>query len=242
MKKYTVKGYNQVALLFIFSIFIFFAALSAQTKDGWNKLQQSSLSTVRQAKFNINNISTFILNNGIADASSTAGSYSGLQFPKGSGKICVTNTGFLWAGKIDGKIYSGGSSFRSGLTPGKILSNGLAEDSEAPNVRVYRVRRDYKDADLRMEAADEGKTVQEIFSQYEKDWNEWPAENGAPFEDKNGNRKYEPSIDIPGSGGDQTLWFVANDLDSNKTKELFGSLPMGIEVQVTIWVIIMKIH
>ncbi len=236
MNKNIVIKTSQVVMLFIFSILISFIELGAQTKDGWNKSQLSNLTAVRSAKFNINNISTYILNNGIADANPSTNAFSGFQFPKGSGNICVTNTGFLWAGKIDGKIYSGGSSFRSGLTPGKILSNGSTENPDAPGVRVYRVRRDYKDADLEMEAADEGKTVQEIFSQYEKDWNEWPAENGAPFEDKNGNRKYEPSIDIPGSGGgDQTLWFVANDLDSNKTKELFGSLPMGIEVQVIIW-------
>lgn len=222
-----------MAALFLF-IVLNYTFLIAQTNVERNALQSTNLLTVRQAKFNINNISTFILNNGIADAS--LDSYSGLQFPKGSGKICVTNTGFLWAGKIDGKIYSGGSSFRSGLTPGKILANGFGEDSNAPNVRVYRVRRDYKDADLQKEAIDEGRTIQEIFSQYEKDWNEWPAESGAPFEDKNRNRKYEPSIDIPGSGGgDQTLWFVANDLDSNKTKELFGSSSMGIELQVTVW-------
>ncbi len=236
MDKHYVQNTIQILLLLILSILISFAALNAQTKEKLSKSQQSNLSTVKYSKFNINNISTFIFNNGIADAAPYPGPYSGFQFPNGSGKICVTNTGFLWAGKVDDKISSGGSSFRSGLTPGKILANGLAEDSNAPNVRVYRVRRDYKDADLQKEAADEGKTTQEIFSQYEKDWNEWPAIDGAPYEDKNLDSIFNPQIDIPGvPGADQTLWFVANDLDSNKTKELFGSLPMGIELQVTIW-------
>lgn len=234
MKKHMVKNINHIVLLFIFSIVISFIELSAQTKDGWNKSQQSNLSTVRQAKFNINNISTFILNNGIADSSPDVS--SGFQYPNGSGKICVTNTGFLWAGKIDEKIYSGGSSFLSGLTPGKIFANGLAEDSNIPSVRVYRVRRDYKTGDLNKESLDEGKSIQEIFAQYQKDWNEWPATDGAPYEDKNRDGKYDSQIDIPGvPATSQTLWFVANDLDSNKTKELFGSYPMGIELQVTVW-------
>ncbi len=83
---------------------------------------------------------------------------------------------------------------------------------------------------------DEGKSEPEIRTQYEKDWNEWPAEKGAPYKDVNNNNFYEPNIDIPGiPGADQTLWYIANDYDSNKTKSLYGSPTMGIELQVTVW-------
>jgi len=186
------------------------------------------------SKFNINRISTFIYNDGNADVQLNGN--SGFEFPKGSKKACNFQAGFIWGGKVNGKTMVGGTAFRSGLQPGKILPNGLADNPNSDNARVYRVRRDYKTADLSMEAADEGKTVQEIFDQYEKDWKEWPAGDGAPFEDLNNDGIFQFEIDYPGiKGANQTLWFVANDLDSTKSKYFSGSLPMGIEMQVTIW-------
>ena len=102
--------------------------------------------------------------------------------------------------------------------------------------RVYRVRPDYKTADLISEINDREGTADQIREQYKKDWNEWPAEEGAPFNDVDGNGVYNPSVDIPGvPGAGQTLWFVANDLDSVQAKSLYGSTSMGIEMQVTIW-------
>ncbi|MDP2036143.1 MAG: hypothetical protein Q8L04_02085, partial [Ignavibacteria bacterium] len=186
------------------------------------------------SKFNINRISAYIFNDGIADIQPNGN--SGFVFPKGSKKAANYCGGFIWGGKIDGKINAGGSAYRSGLKPGKILSSGKAEDPESKSARIFKVRNDFRYADLNMEAVDENKTAQTVFDQYEKDWDEWPAQDGAPFEDVNKDGKYQPGIDIPGiPGANQTLWFVANDLDSNQTKYFSGSLPIGIEIQVTIW-------
>ncbi len=229
LKVYTTLLRTAIVLF----IFLSFTSLTAQVKGKSNSIKLSKTLTEQYAKFNINNISTFIYRDGRADNDPNTGN-SGFQYPKSSGKTTMYESGFVWGAKIDGEIRVGGSTYSSGLNPGKILSVGSAEDINSPNVRVYRVRRDYKDADLQMEANDEGKTAQEIFSQYEKDWNEWPAESGAPFEDKNMNGKYEPLVDIPGTG-DQTLWFVANDLNPDQTRKVFSSLPMGIEMQVTVW-------
>lgn len=58
----------------------------------------------------------------------------------------------------------------------------------------------------------------------------------APFEDLNNDGVYNPLVDIPGiSGADQTIWYVANDLDKAQAEFLYGSLPIGLEIQVTIW-------
>jgi hypothetical protein len=47
---------------------------------------------------------------------------------------------------------------------------------------------------------------------------------------------YDPAVDIPGvPGADQTLWYVANDLDPSQLKTFSGSPPIGIEMQKTIW-------
>ncbi|MCL4549118.1 MAG: T9SS type A sorting domain-containing protein [Bacteroidetes bacterium] len=217
--------------LVLIHIFIFISVVFPQKKIGEFRLTSSASS---YSKFNINQISTFLYNDGSADVNNYGN--SGFVYPKGSMRWAVYESGFLWGGKVNGQIRTGGSSYRTGLKPGKILDNGTAEDPNSPDVRVFRVRRDYANADLSMETADEGKSPQEIYDQYKKDWNEWPVSKGAPFEDVDGDGKYDPTVDHPGvPGADQTLWFVANDLDSNQTKYLYGALPFGIEMQTTIW-------
>lgn len=193
-----------------------------------------------------NYISTIFYNNGISDIS-TLGN-SGLVYPKLSGKTAMFASGFLWGTKIAGDDipHVGGSAYRTGLQPGRILNSGLpwdqltAEDPNAANVRIYRVRRDVYPggpvADLSEEATIESKSETEIRLQYETDWTEWPTTDGAPYEDVNINGVYEPTVDVPGfKGADQTIWFVANDLNQAQAQFLYGTGPIGMEVQVTIW-------
>ncbi|MEJ2637720.1 MAG: hypothetical protein P8184_20855, partial [Calditrichia bacterium] len=60
---------------------------------------------------------------------------------------------------------------------------------------------------------------------------------GAPFYDLNGNGIYEPLLgETPGlANADQAIWFVCNDLNMGRTASLYGSPPIGIELQVTMW-------
>ncbi|MCH8032951.1 MAG: T9SS type A sorting domain-containing protein [Bacteroidetes bacterium] len=190
---------------------------------------------------NRNYISSVFYNNGISDINEDF-SYlsSGFVYPKGSGKSAVFISGFIWGGFVPGDSLFprvGGSRYQSVLQPGKIISPGEAEDPNLPKNRIYRVRRDVypggPPADFSSEITDDEGTESEIRLQYETDWNVWPWYDGAPFEDVNGNRIFEPDVDIPGyPGADQTIWFVANDLDSS-----LYDYPMnvGIELQVTIW-------
>ena len=226
--------------ILFFAVFFFVSFNSSFPNNALNyvnndddKLLKSN-DYVKTSRFNINNISTILYNNGIADWREDGS--GGFFFPRGGYKSVVYASGFAWGGKVNGEIRVGGSTFISGLVPGKILSDGTAISSDQPGVRVYRVRPDYKTANLSSEINDKEGTEEEIRNQYELDWNEWPANDGAPFEDIDNNGIYNPQKDIPGIvGADQTLWFVANDLDSNVTKELYGSLPMGIEMQVSVW-------
>lgn len=221
-------------------IILTFSNILRSEGDEKNKNFQKSASYTSHTRFNINNISTWIYNDGTADININGN--SGFEFPKGSRKTAIFQSGFLWGGKVNGQIRVGGSAYRSGLMPGRILNNGVpwdqlqAENPNDPHVRIYRVRSNYKRADLSDEVNDGEGTSIEIRDQYEKDWNEWPAQFGAPYLDLDGNGVYNPSIDVPGvPGADQTIWYVANDLDSNQTKFLYGSLPLGTEIQVTIW-------
>jgi len=185
-------------------------------------------------KININNISTWIKNDGETDIDRSGN--SGLVYPKGTGRTAVFQSGFLWGGRIDGEFRVGGSVYRQGTVPGRIISPGVAADPNDPDVRIYRVRRDWEAGSLQAEVADGEGSEADIREQYRKDWYEWPASQGAPYEDVDGDGMYDPEVDIPGVvGADQTVWFVANDLDQAQSLFMYGSLPMGIEQQVTTW-------
>jgi len=106
--------------------------------------------------------------------------------------------------------------------------------------RIFRVRPDtYNNPDVSGEAQDEAKSVSDVLAQYELDWQEWPDDLGAPYVDGNSNGQYDPdptSGDIPGvAGADQTIWYVTNDQEPTRTSFMYGSQPMGIEMQATFW-------
>ena len=195
----------------------------------------------KRTHLNRNNISTVFRYDGISDID-VAQSNSGFVYPWGSGKTAVFISGLLWGVQISGdpQVRVGGSTYATGLQGGKILSPGVAEDSNLPHVRIYRVRPDVypggPPVDLSMEAIDEFKTEAQVRTQYELDWVEWRAIDGAPFDDVDGDGLYNPDFDVPGiSGASQTIWFVANDLEPGLTMNLYGTLPIGIEYQATMW-------
>jgi len=210
------------------------ANLQAAGTDRHSANQSLALGLPNRTHLNINNISTMFWNDGSSDIDSTGNGR--FVFPKGSFRTAVFESGFLWGTKVSGEKRVGGSAYRTGLQGGKILSPGIAEDPNLPKNRIYRVRPDYLTADLSVEVVEEGGSASLIRARYALDWNEWPVPDGAPFIDANANGTYEPAVDTPGvPGANQTIWFVCNDLNSALTTNLYGSLPIGMEMQVTIW-------
>jgi len=223
---------NQIKLS-IFLLFFFTSIFSFGQKKT-NSLVTENTESGHTAKFNINNISTYIRNNGDCDLDPN--NDSGFEFPQGIGKYIVYESGIVWGGKINGKIHVGGNSYNQGIIGGRILENGTSQNPNDLDVRVFRVRSDYNTANLTLEIEDEQLFENDIRAQYEKDWIEWPAEYGAPFNDIDNNGIYDPEIDIAGvPGADQTLWYVANDFDTAQCRDLYGSDPMKLEIQVTVW-------
>ena len=139
----------------------------------------------------------------------------------------------------------------------------IGADDPSTN-HVWRVRKDWETADLTVDAANfngYGSTdlvtdadIAGVRAQYEYDWTNWPAAWGAPYEDVDSSGTYDPLVDIPGYvGADQTMWVVANDVPTklvgynsddgtyeststlNTAPTLYGSDPIGIELQVTLW-------
>lgn len=226
-------------LLFLIELIIPFPIFGQSKKSNSNPPLYKANGEPSYAQLNINNLSTWFRNNGESDLSPNGS--AGFVYPKGNWRSVVYQTGFLWGGKVDGLVRVGGSNYAQATVPGRVIenSNGNWEPANPldPDVRIYRVRRDYATADLTDDIkGGVGNDPKEIRKNYKKDWMEWPALQGAPYEDKNNNGVYDPLIDIPGvPGADQTIWSVCNDFDSELTNKFFYSPPLGIEEQITIW-------
>ncbi len=163
---------------------------------------------------------------------------------------------------LDPVIRIGGQAYSTGTVPGKILSKGVSEDlNDTKNVyRIWRVRRDFatvSNSELVLDAAEvffvspatiTDAEVQTLRNIYRNDWIDWPANRGAPFYDAEGDGQYNPQFDKLGNpvlypladepgyaNGDQVVWLVCNDLNSAQTVGLYGSPPMGFEMQLTLW-------
>ena len=167
------------------------------------------------------------------------------------------------------RVRVNGSMYNTGLKAGKVLrdANGrVLNNNYSENYReqqIWRVRKNWNTADLRGDIAilkDADPTtltdaqIAAGKSQYEHDWKDWPADEGAPYDDVNNDGAYTAATwnaetsswdgDIPGiPGADQTIWTVANDLPDEFTGGAtvsvseggWGSPPIGFEIQITLW-------
>ena len=67
------------------------------------------------------------------------------------------------------------------------------------------------------------------------DYENWPGDLGAPFNDVNGDGIFTKGTDTPKFVGDEVLFYVANDMDTTKSRFTYGSEPIGLEFQTTVW-------
>jgi hypothetical protein len=240
--------------------------------------QNSRFGEPRATRVNINNISMWIRSDGLS-ANNPFNGDAGTIFPRQTSNI-IFQDGLIWGGLVrDGQapeIRVGGQTYGVGTVAGRILSPGVADDPTAPDVRIWRIRKDYATADLTLDAQELGLDVATVLSQYETDWREWPWEKGASWtgldnlqdggylgadgvtilgggngvldrgEDSNSNGILDAGEDANGNGvldgefpgiagADQVVWTVANDLDSTTIISLYGSPPIGLEMQLTLW-------
>ncbi len=110
--------------------------------------------------------------------------------------------GLIWGANVEGEIRVNGSTYRYGLQAGKIIDTFTADDPANPRYRIYKIRKNW-------EELPDGPTRKA----YQKDYEEWPVEDGAPWIDIDGDGIYTNGIDEPEFLGDEMLWYVANDLD-----------------------------
>ncbi len=202
--------------------------------------------TEKNTLMNINNISFWANAGGTLGSNPYTGNW-GVIFPRGTGGV-IYKEGIVWGGFVnDGtapSLRAGGQTALSGVLPGVIQSDGSAEAPNTENARIWRIREDWEAADLTNDAAEyfnidvnsvTEEHINQLRAQYQQDWEEWPWAKGAPFYDTNGNSIMD-SGEKPGiADADQVVWFAANDLDADTTQALYGSPPIGMEMQVTLW-------
>jgi hypothetical protein len=226
------------------------AERSRSSRSAFSKPLGVPLSTM----LNINRVAAWYNANGEQERIPSTGN-SGLYYPRGT-STAIYSAGLIWGGKFsDGRtpaIRVNGQSYSNGTKPGAIrgFRTGDAEDPNADDVRIYRIRRDYATADLRQDAAEINQIaiasvtdaqIQAIRAQYKKDWLEWPWRKGAPYYDRNNNGVYDPdpsgaadaTKDEPGiADADQVVWYVCNDIG---VAQPWTCPESGMEQQATIW-------
>ncbi|MEK9136239.1 MAG: hypothetical protein AAB393_03885, partial [Bacteroidota bacterium] len=172
--------------------------------------------TPRYQILNINNISTWHTSDGEANfPPSRVG--DGLVYPRGTGSL-IYRDGLVWGGKVfqdaaktipggqNQPIRAGGNEYVQGNQPGRIVGTGasaVSADQNLPEVRIYRIRRDWNtmtEDELKRDAGETNEItpaqatadqVAAIKGQYQKDWDEWPASLGAPYIERNGIPGYQ---------------------------------------------------
>ena len=149
---------------------------------------------------------------------------SGFYWPGGREATiaAIFQDGLIWGAKIGREIRANGNTHRSGLQAGKILPDGTPDNPADSRYRVYKIRKGWESLPPGPER-----------DAYEKDYNDWPMADGAPYVDVDGNGNYTPGVDQPNFVGDEVLWYVANDMDPSRSTYTYGTLPMGLEQQMT---------
>jgi hypothetical protein len=211
-------------VLFALVIGLFSYGFSPDEKDKTKR--QSKVTTNDNANYiDINQIFMWVANNGMGSHDPRTDA-SGFYWPGGPEATiaAIFSDGLIWGAKVGREIRVNGGTYRYGLQAGKILPDGTADDPSNPRYRIYKIRKGW-------ESLPAGPTR----DAYEKDYNEWPMEDGAPYEDVDGNGAYTPGVDVPKFEGDMVLWCVSNDLDASRSTYTYGTLPMGLEQQMTVF-------
>lgn len=184
------------------------------------------LGSARQT-LDINNVSACVSNMGALFGFVCPTDY---EVPKGEGVDAIL-TGGLWVGGLAGGDlrFAGATYSNYQFWPGPLGSNGRPvnpNDCSDYN-RIYKVSL----SDI---------TAYEGGATPAADLADWPADLGAPVVDGDGNPdNYDLAAgDRPNlRGGDQTLWWVMNDVGNIRsgTFDNNGAPPIGLEVQMQAW-------
>ncbi|MBI2420109.1 MAG: hypothetical protein HYV28_19785, partial [Ignavibacteriales bacterium] len=218
-----MKKFSLIAMIFIV-ITATSGVYCKSADDPKNKIQ--NIATNDQGdQIAVNQMKMFFYNNGFG-SHNWAGSSAGLLWPGGTSahQNLVFFDGLLLGNKDSSGCSISGSAYRTGLQAGKIMPNGKADDPLKPEYKIWKLKKNWQDL------PDGAERDRLAF-----DYNNWPVEQGAPWVDVNRDGIFTSGIDKPELIGDETNWFVMNDLDTIRMKYLYFSQPQGLEIQVSIF-------
>ncbi|MCX6152449.1 MAG: T9SS type A sorting domain-containing protein [Ignavibacteriales bacterium] len=173
----------------------------------------------------INQILMWVSNNGSGSHNPNTDG-PGFYWRRGedSTHTAIFQDGLVFGGIVNNEIYFNGNTHRIGLQAGKILNEGQPDNPNLEKYRVYKLTRGW-----------EGLPPGNLKNSYKKNYDEWPVEDGAPWIDIDLDGKFTRGIDKPEILGDEILWYVSNDLDTNRVSLTYGSYPIGLEIQTTVY-------
>ena len=147
--------------------------------------------------------------------------YSGLEWPKGSGKTALYTAGLWVLGRHrpSGHLRTANADYWAEYQPGPLLEafNTTTNDDAGPVSRA-------DDERYRLYKVIRGDTLS-------LDYIQWPGDLGAPYVDVNGNGSWDQGVDRPNLRGDQMIWTVLNDVNDTLHQRQGATAPMGVELQ-----------
>ena len=211
MKKHSHIIKTLVLVPFVFSL-LTIGLVAAERGGGSN--MPGPLYKMDTGNFDGNRIYDDLENNGMIVSHRISG-HSGMEWPKDSHLYINFASGIWVAGKVGGDIRTAVGEYGP-----EFVSGPWGGDASSSDHKLYKVNK----SDLADPLAN-------------ADFQNWPADLGAPWVDNDGDGVYTPmpaGADHPEFIGDQVIWWVMNDSDLAQ-HSIFNTLPVGIEMQVTVW-------
>ena len=248
--------HNRQLLIIVFSAALIWSAEPVSRDinvDVDHQARVMSAAPVEHVVWDGNQISTVHGNHGDVVSYHISGN-SGLEWPKGSGKLAVFQSG-IWlasgrsrapgASWVD-ELRTAAAEYTVEFVPGSI---GSTDDNSG---HIYQIHKKEVDAFLENDWAtfqamtiDLPITVVEGSSAFTEDipkslptddFTNWPVGDGAPWKDANGDGEYKPADgDHPDILGDVFHWYVMNDGNAATHTPLWGTAPMNVDIQTSLF-------
>ncbi len=222
-----MKNISKKLLLLILlpALFLGLKIKEDKNKNNGQNVQKITTNDLRD-NIAINQINMLFYNNGIGSYNNQGSGSSGLYWPGGINAVqtAVFEDGLIFGAKVGTEIRVGGSTYRAGLQAGPMLADGTPANPNDPKYKIWKIRKGWESLPAGSER-----------DRLEYDYNNWPVEDGAPWVDVNGDGVFTRGVDAPDFIGDEVNWMVMNDGDPSRTTFLYGTQPMGLEIQCTIF-------
>ncbi len=214
MRNYSRSRFGSSIIAISITIGLIASVLSSAERKGQGPRRLYKADT---GQFDGNRIRNDLENNGMIVSHRITG-HSGMEWPKGTNLFINFASGIWIAGKVGADIRTAVGEYGP-----EFVAGPWGSDAGASEHQLYIVNK----SDLADPLAND-------------DFQNWPVDLGAPWVDADNSGHYNPlgppgGTDYPEFIGDQVLWYVINDGDVDEHGNIFGTLPLGIEVQMTIW-------